>query len=138
MKIILALLLLSMAPISRAWAQAAAKPPETAKAQNCPCDDHRFVAKTEKAKAAVAYREARRYYNSAKSVGGIFGLFGIIGQNPQAVYEAQNTIDAAADKLSAARIKAESLGAIKSAPGADREAPATYQLVLGVDYEMAR
>ncbi|MEK7858700.1 MAG: hypothetical protein AAB320_06115 [Elusimicrobiota bacterium] len=138
MKTILALLLLSMACVSRAAAVEPAKSQEAAAARECPCDSRRFVGKSAKAKAAVEYNEARRYYRSAKGLGGIFGLFGILAHDVKAISDAQHAIDEAAGRLSAARARAESLGAIKSTPGAEADAPVAYLLVLHVDYEMTR
>jgi hypothetical protein len=93
---------------------APAQPPKV----TCPCDDLNFKPLNDKARAVAEYWAARRKHKSASTVSGLFGLFGMIARDPRVLQEAQNALNEADREITAARMKAESLGGIK-VPGGD-------------------
>ncbi|MCR4294498.1 MAG: hypothetical protein NUW21_03115, partial [Elusimicrobia bacterium] len=104
------------------------------KKPSCPCDNSGFKPLTDKARAVEAYWDARRKYNVASTIAGTVALFALISQNRQALYEAQESLNAASSELAVARAKALSLKGIKVVDGDDK----TVELLLekGVDYTL--
>lgn len=135
--IALAVALLTVASVLPLRAQVAATPqpaPVEKPKPTCPCDNSNFKPLTDKARAVEAYWDARRKYNVASTLAGTVALFALISQNRQALYEAQESLNAASSELAVARAKALSLKGIKVVDGDDK----TVEVLLekGVDYTL--
>jgi hypothetical protein len=135
---LLALALLAGFAPSAVVAQVVAAAPKTAAKprETCPCSDYRFVPVTEKAKAVVAYWDARRGVKSAGLVG-TFALFGAMlsGRPTNSLNDAADALGQAKAKMAAARERAEKLGGLK-VTGTGDDAVATITLLLGTDYTL--
>jgi len=117
------------------YAQAARTAAEKTE-ETCPCSNYRFVAKTEKARAVVAYWEARRKVKSAGVVG-TFALLGaaLTGRPTQTLNEAEQALGQAQSEMYSARAHAAELGGLKVV-GAGEDATSVITLEKGVDYTL--
>lgn len=129
-----ALILVSTASAQVSRAPAGPVSPIKAAKPTCVCDDYKFKALTDKARAVEAYWSARRKYKSTTGVASMFALFGIIAGDQRALNEAQNATSEAATELGFARSKAESLGGIVVKNGDDNTVE--IKLQKGVDYTL--
>ncbi|MDE2143069.1 MAG: hypothetical protein KGJ84_11730 [Elusimicrobia bacterium] len=136
--IFLALAFLTMVSPAAVRAQQTAAPaPAPAKfKETCPCTDYRFVPKTEKAKAVVAYWDARGKVNTASFIGTFAYLGAALSGHPtQSLNDAAQALGQAQTEKLQARDQAERLGGLK-VEGAGEDAKVTITLKEGVDYTL--